>query len=130
MYNIGGNKVKPIIAIISGLKRNKEAGVFEGELYSYITQEYVDAVEMCGGIPFIIPLQEKIEDVEKLLNAADGIILPGGNDIDPSFYHEETRAEFERRSVEIQKQTIETMAKIKELERKASEKLIFTFLSG
>ncbi len=36
---------------------------------------------------------------------------------------EETRAEFERRSVEIQKQTIETMAKIKELERKASEKL-------
>ena len=93
MYNIGGNKVKPIIAIISGLKRNKEAGVFEGELYSYITQEYVDAVEMCGGIPFIIPLQEKIEDVEKLLNAADGIILPGGNDIDPSFYHEETRAE-------------------------------------
>ena len=44
MYNIGGNKVKPIIAIISGLKRNKEAGVFEGELYSYITQEYVDAV--------------------------------------------------------------------------------------
>lgn len=93
MYDIGGNKVKPIIAIISGLKRNKEEGVFEGELYSYITQEYVDAVEMCGGIPFLIPLQKKIEDVEKLLDVADGIILPGGNDIDPSFYHEKTRAE-------------------------------------
>ena len=37
MYDIGGNKVKPIIAIISGLKRNKEEGVFEGEFESYVT---------------------------------------------------------------------------------------------
>lgn len=36
---------------------------------------------------------------------------------------ESTKNEFERRSVEIQKQTIETMAKIKEIERKANEKM-------
>ena len=36
---------------------------------------------------------------------------------------EETRNDFERRSVDIQKMTIETMAKIKEIERKASEKM-------
>ncbi len=36
---------------------------------------------------------------------------------------EETRNDFERRSVDIQKQTIETMAKIKEIERKATEKM-------
>lgn len=40
------------------------------------------------------------------------------NDLD-----EETRNDFERRSVDIQKQTIETMAKIKEIERKATEKM-------
>ncbi len=36
---------------------------------------------------------------------------------------EETKAEFEQRSVEIQKETIETMNKIKEIERKANEKM-------
>ena len=36
---------------------------------------------------------------------------------------EETRNDFERRSVDIQKLTIETMAKIKEIERKATEKM-------
>lgn len=36
---------------------------------------------------------------------------------------EATRNDFERRSVEIQNQTIETMSKIKELERKANEKM-------
>ncbi len=36
---------------------------------------------------------------------------------------EVTKEEFEKRSVDIQKQTIETMAKIKELERKANEKM-------
>lgn len=36
---------------------------------------------------------------------------------------EATRNDFEARSVEIQKQTIETMSKIKELERKANEKM-------
>ena len=36
---------------------------------------------------------------------------------------EATKNDFEMRSVEIQKQTIETMSKIKELERKANEKM-------
>ncbi len=36
---------------------------------------------------------------------------------------EETKSDFEKRSVEIQKQTIETMSKIKELEKKANEKM-------
>ena len=36
---------------------------------------------------------------------------------------EATKAEFEQRSVDIQKATIETMQKIKELERKANEKM-------
>lgn len=80
--------MKPVIAIASGIKKNKEAGIFEGELYSYITEEYVKAVEMCNGLPFIIPLQKEKEDVERLLTMADGVILPGGNDIDPAFYHE------------------------------------------
>ena len=36
---------------------------------------------------------------------------------------EATKSEFERRSVEIQKETIDVMSKIKELERKANEKM-------
>lgn len=45
---------------------------------------YVDAVRRAGGIPLLIPPGEP--DLSALLDSLDGVILPGGGDIDPERY--------------------------------------------
>jgi gamma-glutamyl-gamma-aminobutyrate hydrolase PuuD len=54
---------------------------------------YVDVVERAGGRPLLVPPVE--DGVEETLDALDGIIFSGGNDLDPEAYgaepHPETR---------------------------------------
>jgi len=54
---------------------------------------YVEVVERAGGRPLLVPPVE--DGVEETLDALDGIIFSGGNDLDPEAYgaepHPETR---------------------------------------
>ncbi|MBR6800259.1 MAG: gamma-glutamyl-gamma-aminobutyrate hydrolase family protein [Eubacteriaceae bacterium] len=50
---------------------------------------YTTAVEFAGGIPIILPLTDKYEDIKELVTVLDGIILTGGEDVNPSYYGEE-----------------------------------------
>lgn len=50
---------------------------------------YVEAVEMAGGIPLIIPRIEEVTDLEKAVSRIDGLLVIGGEDIDPAIYGEE-----------------------------------------
>ena len=45
---------------------------------------YVRAVEQAGGRPLLVPPAE--DAVEETLDALDGLIVSGGNDVDPSAY--------------------------------------------
>lgn len=80
--------MQPIIGII---------GNFNGALIpehanlpiSYIGQGYLDAVKKAGGIPVIIPPKSSLESISALIDRIDGLLLPGGKDIDPYFYDEE-----------------------------------------
>ena len=80
--------MQPIIGII---------GNFNGALIpehanlpiSYIGQGYLDAVKKAGGIPVIIPPKSSLESISTLIERIDGLLLPGGKDIDPYFYDEE-----------------------------------------
>lgn len=80
--------MQPIIGII---------GNFNGALIpehanlpiSYIGQGYLDAVKKAGGIPVIIPPKSSLESSSALIGRIDGLLLPGGKDIDPYFYDEE-----------------------------------------
>jgi putative glutamine amidotransferase len=45
---------------------------------------YIDAVRAAGGIPVLLPPGET--DPAHLLESLDGLIIPGGGDIDPSWY--------------------------------------------
>lgn len=56
-------------------------------------QAYVDAVEAAGGISMLIPFMSEVEELEYVLERLDGILLPGGTDIQPAYYHEEVRVE-------------------------------------
>lgn len=52
-------------------------------------QTYIDAVVNAGGAPFLFPLVEDENVLRALYDRLDGILLAGGNDVDPEHYGEE-----------------------------------------
>ncbi len=58
--------------------------------FSVITQDYSDSLSMAGAIPILLPhLESRLDDdeyIKKILNEVDGVVFPGGSDIDPALY--------------------------------------------
>ena len=79
---------KPTIAISANL-HPIESGSFIGRGRFTLNQDYVDAIQAVGGIPFILPFVKDEEMIERQLEKVDGIILSGGYDINPLYYGEE-----------------------------------------
>lgn len=77
-----------VIGIVASSIRIKE-GITLGSDRTYITTDYIKAVEKAGGTPLIIPLIDDEESIDKLVELCDGIILSGGDDINPLLYGEE-----------------------------------------
>lgn len=63
----------------------------EGVDFSLVTQDYSESLSMAGALPLIMPyLESRIEDeeyIKEFLDEADGVVLPGGSDIDPALYN-------------------------------------------
>lgn len=49
---------------------------------------YTEAVAKAGGIPLLIPLGLSEEDLLAILERVDGVLLPGGGDIDPAIFNQ------------------------------------------
>lgn len=79
---------KPIIGI-SGSVIIDNGGMFPGYHRSYVNEDYVDSVVQNGGVPFIIPFTGNDEVVKMQLEHVQGLILSGGQDLDPHLYGEE-----------------------------------------
>lgn len=47
---------------------------------------YLDAIVAAGGVPVMIPLGLSDGDLREIIQQMDGILLPGGGDIEPSVY--------------------------------------------
>lgn len=62
-----------------------------GDRYS-LRAAYVQAVVEAGGIPLLVPCLSAV-DPDEFARAVDGLLLPGGGDLDPSHYEEEPRVE-------------------------------------
>jgi len=71
--------MKPIIGITTDVRDNGE---------NVLKNTYVQAVIRAGGLPMIVPVGLE-EDVEQLIAILDGLILSGGNDINPMLFNEE-----------------------------------------
>lgn len=48
---------------------------------------YIDAIRSAGGLPVMIPLGLNDEELKGLFARLDGILLPGGGDVEPRIYH-------------------------------------------
>jgi len=90
-YTRGVSPSRPIIGITSYADRVRW-GVWDVPA-ALIPLTYVDAIRHAGGRPLLVPPSE--EAVEETLDALDGLLLSGGEDIDPAQYgagqHPETK---------------------------------------
>lgn len=51
-----------------------------------LSASYVDAVESAGLIPLVVPPLADAQGASAILNAVDGLLLTGGEDVNPSLY--------------------------------------------
>lgn len=70
-----------------------KADQFFGIDRDYINNDYIEAIEKSGHIPLLLPVIHNLDDVKYQMAGLDGLIIPGGSDIDPSLYHEEMMEE-------------------------------------
>jgi gamma-glutamyl-gamma-aminobutyrate hydrolase PuuD len=54
-----------------------------------VALDYCAAVEAAGGLPIMLPLSQDTAVLESMFSMLDGLLLPGGLDVDPVHYGEE-----------------------------------------
>ena len=73
---------KPVIGITTYVE-SARWGAWDAEA-ALVPYDYVRAVERAGGRAILVPPDE--DGIEELLDAVDGLVFSGGNDLDPSGY--------------------------------------------
>ena len=76
-------KKKPVIGLTSSFESNEEREQV------FLPHSYFQAIRHFGGIPLLIPVMASSEELEMLINLCDGLVLTGGDDIDPAIYGED-----------------------------------------
>lgn len=83
---------KPIIAITAE-SLVKPSPVLSENFADYAPRDVKEAILAAGGIPIILPFPEDIAQAKEIAEAAvkifDGLLIPGGPDVDPTLYGEE-----------------------------------------
>ncbi len=86
------NVLRPVIGIAGTLDRPPADSPFF-DIHRDITNEaYTSSIRLAGGTPILLPVPVHATDdteVAEYLALCDGILLPGGYDIVPSFYGQE-----------------------------------------
>src|SRR5262245_52135908 len=70
--------MKPVIGITAGYSLTQE-GVLS------LRDDYLRAVEKAGGLPLVLAPGIP-DDVQELLDSVKGLLLSGGDDVDPALY--------------------------------------------
>lgn len=71
--------MKPLIGITTAYEKRTKRD------YECLSYNYIKAVQLAGGLPILIPTLLN-EEMDRYLDLIDGLILSGGEDIDPAFY--------------------------------------------
>ncbi len=70
---------KPLI----GLNADYRAAKKDSPAFSFVAAGYYDSILAVGGIPVILPPLAEADDVNRVLDQLDGVVLVGGTDLDP-----------------------------------------------
>lgn len=77
---------RPIIGITAGEAVNMyypDSPKVYGQMYVYI-----EAIERAGGVPLVLPIVQSRPVLKDMYDLCDGILLAGGNDVNPAHYNE------------------------------------------
>ncbi len=72
--------MKPVIGITCDYDHVSHASI--------VHEGYHRAISIFGGLPILLPGNNNKNDIIQLLEIVDGILIIGGNDVDPSFFGE------------------------------------------
>ncbi len=72
--------MKPVIGVLPLVDMEKNS--------YWMIPGYMKAIETAGGLPVMLPLTDKLDELEQIIQSIDGLLLTGGQDIDPSLYNE------------------------------------------
>lgn len=78
---------KAKIGIITNRLHTNQQRTPHGDRY-YINDEYIEVFKHLNAVPILLPPLLDLEDIILQIEDLDGIILSGGNDVDPSLYGE------------------------------------------
>ncbi len=73
--------VKPFIAVTPLLDYAKSS--------FWMLPGYFLGIEFAGGLPFMMPVLQREADLREVLQHADGVLMTGGQDVDPKLYKAE-----------------------------------------
>ena len=84
--------------------------------FDYVKRQYYLAIQDFGGLPVILPNIEKMNLVDYYVKTLDGLLLAGGGDVHPSFFHERIKAK--NLSIKIERDKFEIALAKKALRKK------------
>lgn len=76
---------KPIIGIAPGVI-TVNSQIFPGRQRDYVNRVYLRSISDNGGIPLMLPVTDDADTIARYVGLIDGLLLCGGDDIDPLTY--------------------------------------------
>ena len=83
--------MKPIIGITMNYIKEDEFFIKQGvgtkrQEWHALPSDYTNAIIKAGGIPILIPCTDDLDTTKEILDGVDGVLMSGGNDIDPIIF--------------------------------------------
>jgi len=79
---------KPIIGVAPGTLA-VDSQMFPGRQRDYVNRVYLRSITDNGGIPLMLPVTTTLATIDRYVGLIDGLLLCGGQDVDPLKYGEE-----------------------------------------
>lgn len=75
---------KPVVGVVPLVDYGRES--------YWMLPGYFKGLEAAGALPLMLPLTSDEADIEQLLTLCDGLLITGGQDVDPAVYGDESEA--------------------------------------
>ena len=81
--------ITPVIGITCSMEHQERTRRYPtAQAFDYLHRSYYEAVERSGAVAVLLPNTRKTDKIPDYLSMVDGILVSGGNDVDPVFYGE------------------------------------------